>query len=233
MRIITWNTDCKTGPNIYDYVFSRLRPDVALLQEVNDVILSASSNHGYNSHWKAIGGTRLWGSAIAVLKEFRSEPLPLAIDEGWIIGAKVITPKNTTINVISLHARLKDDNEKPQCVVPHLRNIFEAISPFMTDGQNIIIGEDFNADRFYDKIYDQPPNTKHGPFFDYLEKDLGLINACKGQTFFGDKAKHKYQDDYIFINPELGKKLKTSNIPERETVMEFSDHSPIIVSLHD
>ena len=37
MKVLTWNVDFKTGPLVYDYIFNKIDPDVALLQEVTNL----------------------------------------------------------------------------------------------------------------------------------------------------------------------------------------------------
>lgn len=241
MKALTWNIDFKTSTKIYDFIFDKIDPDIALLQEVSNLSEQRKSKDYYIFH-QLIGGRRNWGSAILIKRSlhFKCEEYALSSDPGWVIGGKVSTIYNRPLYLISIHARLKDlSTEKPNnYVIPYLRDrVFKELLPIIKSGNDFIIGGDFNADRIYDKYHFQPPGTEHEPFFDWLENDLGLINAIKEfykkgvQTIFTRNTKHPYQNDYIFISPSLKKKLKICYTLDRMEIADFSDHSPVVVEL--
>jgi len=238
MRIVTWNVSFNASIDTFDYISETLAPDVALLQEVTQKIFTSKLPNHYQIFHQTIGGRRRWGSAVLVRNGIAAKQIAFSPDMGWVTGATISTGALAGLSLWSLHARLKDLSEKPHYVVPHLQSLFESFAEQLQRGESLIIGGDLNADREFDKHYLQPTDTRHEPFFDYLENNLHLVNCTKeimvggrAQTVFTKRTTVPFQDDYLFLSPNLQALLQSCKIPDRDTVEKYSDHSPVIAEL--
>lgn len=242
MRIVTWNIHCFNAQQekTLGYLINTIKPDVALLQEAKSEIEAVSKLHGYNIFGHSIGGKRNWGSYVAIKNTIDAEPLVLSVDPGWIVGVTFSNIRSKPVHAISLHTRLKDREERPfDYVIPHLYSVFDNLEPIITNKIDCIIGGDFNADVMFDRKENHPEGKAHTPFFDHLEKDLGLVNCTKQclpqkrtQTFFKGKSDNSgIQDDYVFVSANLKDNIMC-HVPDRDSILTtLSDHLPIVVDV--
>lgn len=233
MKVLSWNIDCKTEQDsVWRYILDENKPDFALLQECRypGKVFEAQNNLILN----IIGGTRNWGSGIYSKTQKINEIFETSEYRGWVTLGETVSTINHTL-LVSLHAKLAG----VPYVVPYLQKLLGSLRPLFKEYENIIIAGDFNAARLYDDVYPQfPAHTKHKLLFEWIEKDLGLVdchfklNGKEIQTMRG-KSRNPYQNDHIFVSKHLSQRLISCKVLANKEIIKLSDHNPIVAEFAD
>lgn len=227
MKVVSWNIDCKAEQNgVWSDIINEIDPDLALLQECR--IPKINFEEDSSIMLNTIGGTRNWGSCIYSkrnkIKELDIDPLY----RGWVALGEVATSLGPIL-IVSLHAKLAG----VKYVVPYLTELLGSIRQLIGRYQYAIVAGDLNAARLYDEIYRHPKYAKHQLLFDFIEKELGLVDCHfirhgkEIQTMRG-KSKHPYQNDHIFVSKPLSEMATSCEVLSNDKILTLSDHNPVI-----
>lgn len=226
MRIATWNMGNRTGA--WDYLFDVIKPDYALLQEVQVI----DGRPGY-ARWQAIGeksakygeaGRYRWGSAVWS-REHELADVPLGTHTGWVQAARPVEIGIPLL--ISIHVEL----DKQGRSIPTLHRILSDVTPLLEEGvSEVLLGGDLNADVALDEKYG---TRRHAIAFERIE-DLGLwhcnslIPPDGRRTFRGRGIK---MADHVFVRSAMRSQVLSCEVLANDDVP--SDHFPVVLELED
>jgi endonuclease/exonuclease/phosphatase family metal-dependent hydrolase len=219
MIAVAWNM--RNNRAAWRHLRDGLAPDLALLQETTPPL--DTSQGGQLLHARAYAD-HLWGSAVYVRQGVARElPLPAA-HRGWLVAAEVELPGCASLVAVSVHARILE-----AYVRPNLDLAFDALGPLLAD-RLFVLGGDLNLSRNYDTVYG---TTHHTEFLDGLAARgyfdcMRKFHAEEQQTFWRKGMKNAYQDDHVFVSPELAMRVVSCDVVDRAGL---SDHSPIRLNL--
>lgn len=225
MKIVTWNMAyChrqRFNREAWDYLVNEIRPDIALLQEVNP----PDSIGNENLFYTPIGGTRNWGSAIYT--QLSLEHVPFESHNGWVAAGEVSLPDDSKLIVASIHAQIINGY-----VFPNLGEIFDNLSSVLT-GKSFAVGGDLNSCRLLDEVYG---SKHHSAFFDKIESGDFFnchrkFHAREQQTFWG-RTQNPYQDDHLFVSQNLSEQVVSCEVLTNERILTLSDHSPVSTEIN-
>jgi endonuclease/exonuclease/phosphatase family metal-dependent hydrolase len=211
----------------WEHLLDDLKPDIALLQETTPPRIAFDRGElAYGPAYEHL----LWGSAVFTV-EGRVSELPLPPEHrGFLIAAEVAVPNCPPLVAVSVHAKIVDDY-----VRPNLDHAFMALAPFL-EHRRYIVGGDFNLSRNWDKTYG---TTHHTQFLDEFLIERGFVNAHRKfhaeeeQTFWGHQTRNSYQDDHVFVSPDLDEdRLSGCDVVPRIGHEHLSDHSPLQLSVN-
>lgn len=225
MRIITWNMGYWLHRThhaaAWEFLRQILRPDIALLQEVNPPTLAGDESLVFqqvHGGW----GTALYARGIVLRAVGLSVEYP-----GRVAGAVATLAAGSELFLASIHAPIIRNR-----VFPHLSRIVEQIDA-ATRGRPAILGGDLNSARLAEAVW---PGYGHGPFFDHMDRSR-FVNCCwrihgrELQTVFKPNAKHPFQDDHLFVTDDLAPGLVACDVADNSTTRTVSDHIPLVVEL--
>jgi len=225
LRILTWNLGywqySSHHDKAWDYLCNDLKPDVALLQEVKPP--------GWLPVHRIVFEeiTRGWGTAIYA-PSFPLSRQHIASYPGRVALASILLEANFSALIASIHAPIIRGR-----VFPHLNRIFAELES-RKEASSFVVGGDLNSARLAERIW---PGNGHGPFFERIDRGDPWIDCCRRfnfaevQTFFRDTCAHPWQDDHIFVSPDLSCCLRLCNAINNEMTRRVSDHIPLIAEL--
>lgn len=225
MKVITWNLGywqfARFHAEAWAYLREEIQPDVALLQETSIPTLRDDERVIF----KLIRGA--WGTAVyargADLQELPAQRHPTRV------AAAVLRMPATEgeIRIASIHAPIINGR-----VFPYLSNIFDELET-MFAGHTATLGGDLNSARLAESVW---PGYGHGPFFERLGR--GPFVDChrrfapeEVQTFFRSDSVHPFQDDHLFVTPDLSARLVSCDVILNEVTRRVSDHIPLLATL--
>jgi endonuclease/exonuclease/phosphatase family metal-dependent hydrolase len=203
------------------YLRNQLKPDIALLQEVNQPELC----DGEQILFRKVHQN--WGTAVytrnILLKEFSIE----SRYPGRTAAAQVKLREDQKTIVISIHAPIIEGR-----VFPYLEEIFQEIEEAVI-GKTFIIGGDLNTARLAEKVW---PGHGHGPFFKKLAQNMFFdchqkFHTSEEQTYFRPNSRHPFQDDHLFVSHNLADYVKSCHTSNNETTRNISDHVPLVAEI--
>lgn len=224
MRVVTWNLGFwqhKASHNeAWAYLKNKIKPDLALLQEVSPVELRKNEHFSF----KQIHGG--WGTAL-FSQNMPITELPFQRYPERVVAAKIKLTEQEII-AISIHAPIIN-----QRVFPYLDKIFDEIEVLVGD-HSFIVGGDLNTARLAEKVW---PGHGHGQFFERISK--GKFFDCiqkffveEPQTVFRPNQKFPFQDDHIFVSHDLIGKVESCEILDNNITRALSDHVPVAIELN-
>ena len=225
MKILTWNLAywqfSSHHPGAWDFLCNEIKPDFALLQEVKpppwvdrDALIFEEITRGW--------GTAIYCPHLVLSKE----TIPLF--PGRIAAGSLNWGADMTLFVASIHAPIIKGR-----VFPHLVNIFSELE-MRLDSQTMIVGGDLNSARLAEKVW---PGNGHGPFFERIDKGDRWIDCCRQfnaeeiQTFFRKGSLNPFQDDHVFVSPDLAPHLRSCAVINNDVTRKLSDHVPVVAEL--
>ena len=224
MRVITWNLGYWQHRSRHDeawvYLRNKIRPDLALLQEVSPPKLQEDECMLFKTV------NRGWGTAIYIrnmpLKELRIERYP-----GRVAAAELKVSSSRRVAVVSVHAPIIKGR-----VFPYLAEIFDEIES-VVGKRTFIVGGDLNSARLAEKVW---PGYGHGPFFERLAKSVFFdchrkFHNIEQQTFFRNGGKHPFQDDHLFVSHDLADRVRSCDVLNNEVTRSVSDHIPVVAEI--
>jgi exonuclease III len=235
MKITTWNLDYwKRTPEqrtkAWSYLFDFINPDISLLQEIRPPETQLD-NRSFLYH--EIDGKRKWGTALVsklpIQKEiYSNKSYPGA---SGLITAEIKHNNSLTLTVINIYGLL-DSNGYATTTMHHL---LSDLTPILDHKgtRNIILGGDFNVSRQFDDKYNWPA---HRIVFERIE-DFGLINCTQKffskhiQTHVHNRSKFEWQDDYLFVSKNMESLITDCKVIGGESMLEYSDHYPVLIEL--
>jgi endonuclease/exonuclease/phosphatase family metal-dependent hydrolase len=136
------------------------------------------------------------------------------------MAAEVELPGCASLVAVSVHARILEGY-----VRPNLDRAFDALGPLLAD-RSFVLGGDLNLSRNYDTVYG---TTHHTEFLDGLAARgyfdcMRKFHAEEQQTFWKKGMKNAYQDDHLFVSPDLAMRVVSCDVVDRAGL---SDHSPL------
>jgi endonuclease/exonuclease/phosphatase family metal-dependent hydrolase len=209
----------------WKHLLEELGADLALLQETTPP--PVAGEHGAFVQARAYPN-HSWGSVIFVRDgQLQELSLPEA-HHGFLVAAEVTLPGVEPLVAVSVHAKIVEGY-----VRPNLDEAFEALYPLF-EGRSYIVGGDFNLSRNYDRAY----GTKHhSEFLDDVLPGRGFINAHRKfhreeeQTFWGPQSKIAYQDDHVYVSPDLADAVVRCDVVPRAGFEDLSDHSALMLEV--
>jgi exonuclease III len=263
MRVITWNMRrAKTGSPSWEY-FNEIDPDVALLQEINELPESIIDkyDHKYLKACSKSGKDQQFGTAVLVKGRVSSD-LDLSSEIQWIhdeiklfkgnlVGCVIEPYDSEPINVISAYSpawpvdkkRLHgidlsgiklDDN--PDLWLTEI--LWCALKHAdIKESERWIVAGDLNSSETFDVKWGPRGNKQ---VMDRM-KDLGLYECLKGfqrvltPTFRHSSGKIEDQLDHLFVTQCLTDELIDCKAGSKSLVFDksLSDHLPIIAEFSD
>ena len=256
-RIATWNMDhwkrsVQQRQDAWEFLRTGDIADVALLQEC----VPPANLQKTHLEYREIGASRPWGSAVVSFSD------NIQIDEIGTVRSRYSTTKFSMLgtypgSIIVTRAKIPDVapvtcisvygliNVYAQTTV--LRIIADLIPLFDSpDGQNVILGGDFNLTTATNPLDAEFPRYK--AILAAVES-LGLKNVAltakqKPQPIQGClcgqencQHLHTYGDspgtqlDWLFASPALARRCESIRV-EHDITAEWSDHSPIIAEFN-
>ena len=227
MRIITWNLDYWKHRSLHNeawiYLRDKIKPDVALLQEVSPPNLEAQEHFLFK-----ITGRRQ-GTAIYT-RNLPTQEFEVALPEkyvGRVVATQIEVSAGLKVVVMSVHAPIIKGR-----VFPYLDEIFDKIEYVVSD-QTFVVGGDLNTARLAEKVW---PGYGHGPFFERLAQSVFFdchrkFHVAEEQTYFRSDSKQPYQDDHLFVSCDLADRVVCCDPIKDETTLKVSDHIPLLVEI--
>jgi len=241
MEIATWNVDFKRDPyRAMKYLEEKIQPDISFIQEL-------PNPEGYKLNgkfvWERVPESFNWGSAV-YSRNADLEDLGFGKKHpeyrGRVVFARMPKGSGRFIYLASIHCPLKSE-KFGNFVVPILKDIFKKLVDFYAAQSKkedyLIIGGDLNASRNFDEHYEQSPETKHVPFFAWVQEELGLvdvhwsINRKEVKTIRHPRGIFDYQNDHIFVSEDLREKISECRVLSEHAVEKLSDHNPVVMEL--
>jgi len=227
MKILTWNISHYSSYNLWKYVFDKLRPDVAFLQEAyhpltyvdEDIFKSLKDKFIWES-------TKMrWGNLI-VTKNMKIEHILLEHEfKGRLIVGYI---PDIGINVVNMHVPITKGYSRHD-----LQAMFKIISKYLANRPSIVAG-DLN----FGECFDNNGKTEHKDIMNTILNENNLVNAYKlfheqeKQTFKPvRKPESNIHSDYIFVSKDLANRLKECRIIDTQMLPFYSDHYPVSIAL--
>lgn len=225
MRLVSWNV-CDGFERKFGHL-ERLKPDIAVLQEVRPSCL-AYAGLSDRSLWTGDEGQK--GLAVVPYGDWRLVPGPVSIAERWFIPL-IAHNGNQTVNLVAVWV----DSSK-ECAPPTLRAV-EQLKDFIAGAPTLIAG-DFNHCVAMDRR--KGPGRRFSDVLSMFES-VGLASAWHG--FTGEKhgaetaatlywtwnADRKFHIDFVFHTASLSVKDVSIGAYETYVPTKISDHVPVVV----
>ena len=228
MRLATWN--CSNGRVLEKYkLFMGLKPDVGVLQEVNDAIEKLKEPNCVWCPPKRVAGKEIGkkGLAIVTAPGYRAEPQTAVDSAQWsVVPVKVFGPEYE-LRLLAVWARVET------AYIEGVHHAIEQYAGFLAGGPSVVMG-DFNANPIWD--------DQHSPNFtqtkDLLASQFRLRSAYHTHTgdafgkerkpsyFFWWKKERPFHIDYCFV-PESWKIMDV--VIDHDEKWAISDHRPLVV----
>ena len=236
MRIVDWNIRRRLPP--WDYLINELDADVALIQECPRLPKNLDSSNVVHT----LAKDRKFGNAIYV-KNAVWEELPIETTRtGSLMVARVTTPKDESLVVISLYGLLEalPENPKRKLVYPGIHIALSELSYLLAGFTrpkytNFVLAGDFNNDRRMDThpTFRRKDKRTSNLLFDRVE-DYRLQDCVKKyypeyvQTYRHSTGGFPWQLDHMFASKKVFRNLKNLYVDDSDEVKSLSDHSPIV-----
>lgn len=227
LRIVTWNLAANTVSRSWGVHVSAwraligLRPDIALVQEalppptwlIRDGALARDRSE---TRWTSMILAR--ESALFEVAGHRD-----LREHGRLTTARAEILDQSAL-LASLHAKTEP------ATVPHLEALVTRVWETAEGGQ-VILGGDFNSCRAAEAAW---PGLGHLAFFERLDQRMfnchWRLHGREEQTFLR-KGSRPFQDDHIFVSPNLGSRIRKCEVLTSAAFASVSDHLPIRVEL--
>lgn len=204
----------------WNYLRNQIKPDLALLQEVNPRKLSGDEYlllREVHQNW----GTALYTRRMPI------EELRVTEYRSRVAAATLKISPNRSVTAVSIHAPIIHGH-----VFPYLGEIFHDIEKAVSQ-RTFIVGGDLNTARLAEKVW---PNHGHGPFFEELKHSVFFdchqnLHGSEEQTIFRHDSKYPFQDDHLFVSHNLADRVKSCYVLSNDAVRSFSDHIPLVAEI--
>jgi endonuclease/exonuclease/phosphatase family metal-dependent hydrolase len=225
MRLVSWNV-CDAFRSKFGHL-ERLRPDIAVLQEVRPDCLKFAALEG-NSFW--IGDPGQKGLAAIAYNGWTLSEASFPASERWFLPLRA-TNGSTRVNVVAVWVDSAKD-----CVPPTLRAI-EHLREFLADGPCVIAG-DFNQSVHFDK--GKGAGRRFASVLQLLESyGFGSVwHQTKGEAhgeeteatlFWTWNKERRFHIDFAFASEAISVEDVSLGSFEQYVSGRISDHVPLVV----
>jgi len=224
LKVITWNLGFWQHRSLHDaawtYLIDQIKPDLALLQEVNPPKLHNEEHLSFREIHQN------WGTALYT-RNMPIEELRIAEEYPNRVAASIRIAPTKRILAVSVHAPIVNGR-----VFPYLDEIFDNIEGTVT-GNTFTVGGDLNTARLAEKAW---PRHGHGPFFEKLKNNIffdchQMAQGHEEQTIFRGNSKYPFQDDHLFVSHDLAANVKSCYVLNNDVVRSLSDHIPLVAEI--
>jgi len=214
----------KKHSDAWRYLLEILAPDVAFVQEAM-ISTDPTATYGGQLFWSEDCGSDS-GTAIWVRDGLCVENVSIR-SKGSYLAAVQLPISGAPTQMVSVHVGGPNYRQ-------HLRILTDELEQHLR-GKRFVVAGDLNAARHLD-------NVQGGKWFTRFFEDLDRRNFCdchwkqhggEIQSFWGHQAKNPYQCDHAFTDPSSSGQVSSCHILPYDPVREFSDHSPLLLVLHD
>jgi len=262
MRIITWNVRkaYKDSP-VWDLVL-KMKPDIALLQEVGSMPETVKSKFSILSKKATTktGKPQIFSTAVLVKGKIIEQDL-LKSDIKWVnleldffkgnlVSYKVQLKNRKIFNVVSVHSpawainptRLKGCDLTGIKLVNNSKVwateiVWSALKNVISVNEQWIVGGDYNSSILFDVPHDQGNQEIIDRMYELGFKEcLSEYHEKPVPTFKNVKPKKLiHQLDKLFVQKKLFAKMKKCIVGDKEAIIDnyLSDHLPIIADFKD
>lgn len=225
LRLVSWNV-CDGFRRKFGHL-ERLRPDIAVLQEVRPECLRYATLHE-QSFW--IGDPGAKGMAVVAWGDWKLTPAPVAVNEKWFLPV-IATRGDQTVHIVAVWVDSSKD-----CGPPTLRAL-DALAGFIAAAPTVLAG-DFNQSVNLDAR-----KGRGRRFADVLERfeALGLTSAWHSHTgetqgqetgatlYFTWNAEKRFHIDFAFGSAGLGVDRVGLGGYQQYVAEKISDHVPLTI----
>lgn len=227
MRVVSWNLSQK-GSAVWEFLFRRLEPDVALVQEA---ILPLDLPSEYASLSIPGWADGRWGSAV-LSRVGELELVWQDSSRGAVILARSVLPGIGAVSIANVHARVIDGR-----VIPALRETFDELRGRL--GDRFIVGGDLNTARQAALAW---PRNGHREFWEELDaselKEALPLGGVERQSYWREWQQNKeptlgnsLQDDHLFFDETTRAAVTRCLVWDTFETRALSDHGPLVVEL--
>jgi endonuclease/exonuclease/phosphatase family metal-dependent hydrolase len=225
LRIVSWNA-CDGFMRKFGHL-ERLRPDIAVLQEVRPQCLTYAAL-SENAAWVGDEGQK--GLAAVGYGGWKVSRAPVVLAERWFLPL-CATKDNRQINIVAVWV-----DSTNECAPPTLRALSE-LEQFMKSGPTVIAG-DFNQSVKLDR--QRGPGRRFADVLQVLD-GWGFSSAwhshhgeAHGQEssptlYWTWNSEKQFHIDFVFSSPEV--KIDAVNLGSFDQYVQgkISDHVPLVV----
>lgn len=225
MRLVSWNC-CDAFQRKFGHL-ERLRPDIAVIQEVRPECLQFAAVQD-RSVW--IGDPGQKGLAVIAYGDWKISPAPLSVSERWFLPL-VLSNGAETIHLVAVWVDSSKD-----CVQPTLRAL-EELKGFLRAAPSIMVG-DFNQTVSLDK--GRPAGSRNADVVETLAS-MEMTSAwhahhgeehgqeTNASLYWRWNEQAKYHIDFAFGCRRMRPQAVTLGTFEQYVRGEISDHVPLVV----
>jgi exonuclease III len=225
MRVVSWNV-CHAFNRKFGHL-ERLRPDIAVLQEVRPQCIRFA---GLDDHSIWIGDPGQRGLALVSYAAWKLVPASVQIDERWFLPA-IATNGEARVNIVGVWA-----DSARECAPPTLRALHR-LKEFISSGPTIIAG-DFNQSVALDRR--RPIGRRFADVLDVLHGyDLSRAwHSHRGEEHGKESAatlywtwnlERPFHIDFVFASQSLMIKQVLAGTFGEYVGRRISDHVPVVV----
>lgn len=225
LRLVSWNV-CDGFTRKFGHL-ERLKPDIAILQEVRPECLAYAAL-GASSLWTGDVGQK--GLAVVAYNGWRLEPAPVQVQERWFLPA-VARRGDEAVHLVAVWV-----DSSAECAPPTLRAL-ETLKPFI-EAESTIIAGDFNQTVTLDRR--KGKGRRFSEVLAVLER-LGLISAwhfhageahgkeSEPSLYWTWNREKPFHIDYAFSSQILGIDEARLGGFDQYVAAGVSDHVPLVV----
>jgi endonuclease/exonuclease/phosphatase family metal-dependent hydrolase len=235
LKVATWNmahwTHAPDSRRAWEFLDREVSADILLVQEA----LPPADRRNERCVWRAIGGSRRWGSGV-LTNQLPLTEVPLERNDypGCLTVAEVALPDGSSLVAVSIYGIL--DNQGYSITTLHrmLSDLTHLLEGKLRSGGRpaVILAGDLNASSQFDDNYG---SKSHRIFFERL-KAFGLID-CQGpftndrpRTLRHNRSEFPWVNDYVFASEKLARKVTEHVVIEKPETVSLSDHNPVVVT---
>lgn len=203
----------------WDYL-DALAADIALVQEG----IPPPGRDGVV--WREIGGTRRWGSGVVSYGLPMKEVVLLSDSHpGCVAVAELTLPDGSVLTAVSMYGLIDPDGYATTTV--H-RIISDLVPVLVEKGRQVILGGDLNIST----QFPSPWRAQHKTVFERLKAHglhdcLGKFFPTHVQTQRHPRSTVPWQNDYLFADRWLFRRLKDCRPVDEPRAWEISSHCPV------
>jgi len=236
LKIVTWNCNMafrKKAEHILKY-----QPDIAIIPECeHPEKLKFKSGVGLPNDVFWEGKNKNKGLGVFSYSDYKFQLLDEYNPDFRTIIPLSVTGGKTDFILFAVWANNPQDPS-----YQYIGQVWKAISFYqgLLKNKKVIIAGDFNSNTIWDNL---PRKVNHSVVVKLLEDKKiysayhKFFNQTQGQeehkTLFMYRHKDKpYHIDYCFVSAALAKKISAVEVGDYKKWTEYSDHSPLIVTLN-
>ena len=272
MKVLIWNVNGATDTSrVWDYILE-VDPDIALLQEVRLMPVNITTVYNQISlpGVKRDGGTQQF-STVVLAKKVELQPKSLSSSHTWVnkklkqydgnLTYVSVAISGEVYNIVSVYSPAWEldtgdltQEERDMVQLESQSKIFltevlwSSLKQTMNDGENWIVGGDFNSSETFDKSWQKANGVRYGLQSngnrEIIERmnSLGLFDGVR--EYYGEivptyKAVRSneflHQMDHMYVSKPMLETLLECSVGDTKLVLEekLSDHLPIVAKFNN